>query len=104
MVKKGFIFYFDNYPLLATLSMEQRGILTSVLMVYADRVWRDSAVTLEDVMEGFPELSPEARIACGFMGAAIRRDTEAWHNRQGAREKKRQERDDPYRRLPSSWS
>ena len=55
--KKGFIFYFDNYPLLSALPMEQRGLLFSSLMVYADRVWRDTSVTLEEIMDGFPKLS-----------------------------------------------
>ena len=33
---------------------------------------------IEEVMEGFPQLTPETRMACGFMGAAIRQDTQAW--------------------------
>ena len=37
-------------------------------------------------MEGFPRLSPEARMACGFMGAAIQRDTDAWLNRREYRQ------------------
>jgi len=92
--KRGFILYFNNYPLLVSLPMEQRGMLVSALMVYADRVWRDSSVTLEEVLEGFPKMSPEARMACGFLGAAVRKDTEAWLNRQGYRGKKRQEREE----------
>lgn len=89
--KKGFIVYFNNYPLLSVLPMEQRGLLFSVLMVYADRVWRDRSTILEEVMEGFPGLSPEARMACGFMGSAIERDTDAWLNKQAYRQKKKQE-------------
>ncbi len=88
--KKGFIFYFDNYPLLSALPMEQRGLLFSSLMVYADRVWRDTSVTLEEVMDGFPKLSQEARIACGFMGTAIYRDTLAWLNKREYRQQNRQ--------------
>lgn len=87
--KKGFIFYFDNYPVLAPLSMEQRGLLFSVLMIYADRVWQDTSVTLEEVMDGFPQLSQEARLACGFMGAAIYRDTLAWLNKREYRQQKK---------------
>lgn len=89
--KKGFIFYFDNYPMLAELPMEQRGLLFSVLMVYADRVWRDTSVTLEEVMDGFPALTQETRVACGFMGAAIYRDTLAWLNRRDQRQKRKQD-------------
>lgn len=89
--KKGFIFYFDNYPMLVGLPMEQRGLLFSALTVYADRVWRDTSTTLEEVMDGFPALTRETRIACGFMGTAIYRDTLAWLNRRGFRQNKKQE-------------
>lgn len=92
-VKKGFIFYFDTYPVLTALPMEQRGLLFSVLMIYADRVWRDPSVTLEEVMEGFPALSRETRVACGFMGSAILRDTMAWLDRREYRMKKKQGRE-----------
>lgn len=86
MTKKSFVVYFDSYPILSALPMEQRGLLFSVLMVYADRVWREPSTALEEVMEGFPRLSPEARMACGFMGAAIQRDTDAWLNRREYRQ------------------
>lgn len=88
-VKKGFIVYFNNYPLLSALPMEQRGLLFSALMVYADRVWRDPSVTLEEVLEGFPGLTQETRMACGFMGTAVLRDTEAWLSKQEYRQKRR---------------
>ena len=84
--KKGFIFYFDNYPMLSKLSMEQRGLLFSALTVYADRVWRDTSVNMEEVLDGFPQLSREARVACEFMGSAIYRDTLAWLNRRELRQ------------------
>ena len=86
VTKKGFVVYFNNYPLMSALSFEQQGMLFSALMIYADRVWRDRSVTLEEVLEGFPRLSPEARMACGFMGAAIQRDTDAWLNRREYRQ------------------
>ena len=96
--KKSFVVYFDSYPILSALPMEQRGLLFSALMIYADRVWRDRSVTLEEVLEGFPRLSPEARMACGFMGAAIQRDTDAWLNRREYRQQGKtecQKRGDP---------
>lgn len=89
--KKGFIVYFNNYPLLTNLPMEQRGLLFSALMIYADRVWRDPSVSLDEVLEGFPQLSPEARMACGFMGTGVQRDTEAWLSKQEYRTRRRQE-------------
>ena len=98
VTKKGFVVYFNNYPLMSALSFEQQGMLFSALMIYADRVWRDRSVTLEEVLEGFPRLSPEARMACGFMGAAIQRDTDAWLNRREYRQQGKtecQKRGDP---------
>lgn len=91
MTKKSFVVYFDSYPILSALPMEQRGLLFSVLMVYADRVWREPSTALEEVMEGFPRLSPEARMACGFIGAAIRRDTESWLRKREYRQRRKQE-------------
>ena len=98
VIKKGFVVYFNNYPLMSALPFEQQGMLFSALMIYADRVWRDRSVTLEEVLEGFPRLSPEARMACGFMGAAIQRDTDAWLNRREYRQQGKtecQKRGDP---------
>ena len=98
VTKKGFVVYFNNYPLMSALPFEQQGMLFSALMIYADRVWRDRSVTMEEVLEGFPRLSPEARMACGFMGAAIQRDTDAWLNRREYRQQGKtecQKRGDP---------
>lgn len=98
VTKKGFVVYFNNYPLMSALPFEQQGMLFSALMIYADRVWRDRSVTLEEVLEGFPRLSPETRMACGFMGAAIQRDTDAWLNRREYRQQGKpggQKRGDP---------
>ena len=98
VTKKGFVVYFNNYPLMSALSFEQQGMLFSALMIYADRVWRDRSVTMEEVLEGFPRLSPETRMACGFMGAAIQRDTDAWLNRREYRQQSKpgcQKREDP---------
>ena len=50
-VKRGFLLYFDSYPALMELEAEQRGLLLSALYVYADRVWRDETVTLEEILE-----------------------------------------------------
>ena len=49
-------------------SMEQRGVVLTFLMVYADRVGREKAVNPEEMMEQFPQLSAEARLVCSFMG------------------------------------
>ena len=80
--KKSFLLYFDNYPMLVSLPPEQRGWVVTALMVFADRVWRDSSTALEEIMEQFPKLTPEARLVCGFMGASILRDTQRWLSRR----------------------
>ena len=61
--KKSFLFYFDNYPMVQALPPEQRGWLLSALCVYADGVWRDETLTMEQVLEGFPRMDRETRIA-----------------------------------------
>ena len=98
VTKKGFVVYFNNYPLMSALPFEQQGMLFSALMIYADRVWRNRSVTMEEVLEGFPRLSPETRMAYGFMGAAIQRDTDAWLNRREYRQQSKpggQKKGDP---------
>lgn len=89
--KKSFLLYFDNYPMVAGLPAEQRGWLLTALMVYGDRVWRDESCTMEEVLDMFPQMSPEARIVCGFMGANILRDTQRWLSRQRYAESHKQE-------------
>ena len=39
--KRGFLLYFDNYPMVTMLPPEQRGWLLSALFSYADKIWRD---------------------------------------------------------------
>ena len=89
--KTGFLLYFDSYPAIAGLDAEQRGLLLSALYVYADRVWRDETVTLEEILEQFPAMSGQARTACSFMGAAIQRDTRKWLSQRELRTQRRQE-------------
>ena len=79
--KKSILVYFDSYPMLASLPLEQRGLLFTVLLVYGERLSREDT-DLEEIMEQFPRLTPEARLACGFMGANISRDTRRWLSRQ----------------------
>jgi len=88
--KKSFLIYFDSYPLLSALPMEQRGLLLSALMVYADRVWREPELSPEEVMDQFP-MSQEARMACGFMAGNVARDTQRWLEQRRRRDQRRQE-------------
>lgn len=88
--KKSFLLYFDNYPMLLALPPEQRGLLVTALYTYAERVWQDETVTIEEVMELYPQLSPQARMASRFMGANILRDTQRWLSQRQARQERRQ--------------
>ena len=90
--KQGFVLYFDSYPILAALSPEQRGWLLSVLFTYAEQVCREEAASLEEVLEQrYPALEEQTRVACGFMGAYILRDTQRWHSQRELRAQRRQE-------------
>ena len=90
-VKKGFLLYFDSYPAIAALGAEQRGLLLSALYVYADRVWRDETVSMEEILDQFPAMDGQTRTACGFMGANILRDTRKWLSQRELRSQRRQE-------------
>ena len=84
--KKSFLFYFDNYPIVRALPPDQRGWLFSALCVYAERVWQDETLTMEQVMQGFPRMDQETRVACSFLGGTILRDTRRWLNQQQSRQ------------------
>lgn len=87
--KAGFVLYFDNYPMLLALPPEQRGWLLLALYVYADRLGRGEEVSMEEVMTAFPQLTEQTRVACGFMGANICRDTQKWFAQRRARNQRR---------------
>lgn len=82
--KRGFVFYFDNYFVVEDLPPDQRGWLLSALCVYAERVWRDPSVTMEEILDHYPQMSGQTRIACGFLGAAVLRDTQRWLSQRQA--------------------
>ncbi len=81
---RGFVFYFDNYFVVEDLPPDQRGWLLSALCVYAERVWRDPSVTMEEILDHYPQMSGQTRIACGFLGAAVLRDTQRWLSQRQA--------------------
>ena len=88
--KKGFVLYFDSCPAILSLPPEQRGWLLSALFVYADRVWQDTAVSLDEVLEEFPQLSDQAVMAFRLIGTAICRDTKRWLDQREYRIQRRQ--------------
>ena len=84
-LKSGFVLYFDSYPALSALSMEQRGILLTVLFVYGDRLRRQVEEPLEELMEQFPQLDQGTRGVLLMMGAHMARDHAKWVRRVEAR-------------------
>lgn len=75
-LKKSFILYFDSAPCLEELSMEQRGLLFTALMDYAQEVLEGTPP--EAFLERYTALQPPGRVAFRFMAESIRRDTEKW--------------------------
>ena len=91
--KASFLLYFDSYPVLISLPPDQRGWLLTVLYVYADRLGRGEEITMEEVLDSFPQLAEQTRVACGFMGANIFRDTQKWFAQRRARMERRSQWD-----------
>ena len=67
-LKSGFVLYFDNYPALAALSMEQRGVVLTALFAYGDRLRRGVEEPLEELLEQFPQLDQGARVVSDDRG------------------------------------
>ena len=80
--KKGFVLYFDSYPVLAQLPPEQLGWLLLALYRYADEVWRDPDFSQEEILDIFPKLTDQSRMAFGFLAANLCRDAKRWLERQ----------------------
>ena len=91
-VKRGFVFYFDNFCAVNHLPLEQRGLLFTALGDYADRVWRDPNTDVEGVLAGYPQLSPEAGSVCRLLAVSVLRDTQKWLRQQESRQQFRQQR------------
>ena len=94
-LKSGFVLYFDNYPALAALSMEQRGVVLTALFAYGDRLRRGVEEPLEELLEQFPQLDQGARVVCLMMGGILARDHEKWVKRVEARRQYRGQQSAP---------
>ena len=79
----------------------QRGLLLSALFSYADKIWRDMSLSIEDVLDTYPELSDEGRVAFSFLASNIRRDTFRWLSRRESRSQRRRQQEES---LPTSTS
>ena len=49
------------------------------------------------ILDHYPQMSGQTRIACGFLGAAVLRDTQRWLSQRQARALRRQQGDRPGR-------
>lgn len=79
--KRSFVLYFDAYLSIEVLSMEQRGVLMTMLFQYA-REAEESGMDPLTFLERCSDLSPETRVAFSFLAETIRRDTEKWKAKQ----------------------
>ena len=52
---------------------------------------------MEEILDHYPQMSGQTRIACGFLGAAVLRDTQRWLSQRQARALRRQQGDRPGR-------
>ena len=89
--KRGFVFYFDNILAVESLPPDQRGWLLSALCSYADRVWQDTSVGIEEVLDLYPQMSQQASVACRFLAAGVLRDTQKWLTQQELRTRRREQ-------------
>ena len=92
--KKSFLLYFDNYPMVERLSAEQRGWLLTALYAYAFRLTRSEEATAEQLAREFPAMTEETKMACSFMCANIKRDTQRWLNQREGRIRKKAQREE----------
>ena len=87
--KKSFLVYFDNYPMVQALPLEQRGLLLTALFEYGMAAGEPDSPSLPEILEAFPAMTEETRMACLFMCSNIHRDTQRWLGRQAAQERRR---------------
>ena len=87
--KKSFLVYFDNYPMVQALPLEQRGLLLTALFKYGMAAGEPDSPSIPEILEAFPAMTEETRMACLFMCSNIHRDTQRWLGRQAAQERRR---------------
>lgn len=102
--KRGFVVYFDNYPMLLALPPEQRGLLFTALMQYADGRWRGEVTDPEEVLARWPGMGAQAQMGFRFMASAVDRDTQRWLLRRQAGERRRQQTREGERGAPAPVS
>ena len=92
--KKSFLVYFDMYPSIHILPIEQKGMLLDAMFEYAQAAAKQEG-SPETVLARCPDMSQECRMAFRFVAETIRRDTEKWkakHRRYSEASKARWEK------------
>lgn len=79
--KKSFVLYFDAYPSIQVLPVEQKGMLLTLLFQFA-RETEETGVDPLTFLEGRTGLTAETQVAFCFLAETIRRDTEKWKAKQ----------------------
>ena len=87
--KTSFLIYFDNYPMVQGLPPEQRGWLLTALFEYGMAAGEPDGRSIPEILEAFPAMTEETKMACLFMCSNIQRDTQRWLGRQAAQERRR---------------
>ena len=95
--KKGFVLYFDACRELEVLEPEQRGWLLTALYTFAMACAKGEGMEIQDLLDRFPQLKPETRMACRFLCETIQRDTRKWRERQAHYVQAAQKREDAKR-------
>lgn len=80
--KKSFILYFDNLALLKRLQPADVGRVVLALAEYARRLPEERSLTPDEVLPGWPEITPEGRMVFYCMADCVARDTEKWLDRR----------------------
>ena len=78
--KKSFLVYFDMYPSIHILPIEQKGMLLDAMFEYAQAAAKQEG-SPETVLARCPDMSQECRMAFRFVAETIRRDTEKWRDK-----------------------
>ena len=97
-------YYIDNYPMLLTMPPEQRGLLFTALMQYADGRWRGEVTDPEEVLVRWPDMGAQAQMGFRFMASAVDRDTQRWLLHRQAGERRRQQTREGERGAPAPSS
>ena len=78
--KKSFLVYFDMYPSIHILPIEQKGMLLDAMFEYAQAAAKQEG-SPETVLARCPDMSQACCMAFRFVAETIRRDTEKWRDK-----------------------